>query len=212
MKLILRIHRSCFPSCGFVPEPHAVCALSFITDIIREIRWRPVIGDPTVMGWCTVIAYGFAAVLAIWVYWRKKDRIWIGAALALALLCINKELNLISLVTDLGRIAIHHLGVHEQRRELQKWLVSGVAAGIAIFSAWFIFRHHAFWLRYKLLASGLLFLMTFIVLRAISFHHFDTFLQSRCFGIKMNWALELSGIFLVGLAAAMELVKPAKSP
>jgi hypothetical protein len=57
---------------------------------------------------------------------------------------------------------------------------------------------------HKLLAAGSLFLLTFIVVRAISFHHVDEFLRTKILGFKMNWALELTGIFLVSLAAARE--------
>ena len=184
--------------------------MSFIIDIMREIRWRPTIGDPTFMGWFTVVAYGFAAMLAGWVYWRKKDRIWIGVALGLAALCVNKELDLQSLFTDIGRVASYHLGVYEQRREYQKWFVLGTITSAGILAAWFIFHHYSFWLRYKLLSSGLMFLMTFIVVRAISFHHFDMFLKSSVFGVRMNWALELGGILLVTLAAIAELAKPVR--
>jgi hypothetical protein len=184
--------------------------VSFVFDIMREIRWRPTIGDPTFMGWFTVVAYGLAALMAGWVYWRRKDRIWIAVAVGLAALCINKELDLQSLFTDIGRVASHHLGFYEQRRDYQKWFVLGTVAGAGIFAAWFVFRHYRFWLRYKLLSSGLMFLMTFIVVRAISFHHFDMFLKSTLFGVRMNWALELGGILLVSLAAVAELAKPAQ--
>ena len=49
-----------------------------------------------------------------------------------------------------------------------------------------------------------MFLLTFIVVRAISFHHFDLFLKARVGGLKMNWVLELGGIALVALAALRE--------
>jgi hypothetical protein len=184
--------------------------VSFIIDIMQEFRWRPKIGDPSFMGWFTVVAYGVAALLAGGVYLRRKDRIWIAVAVGLAVLCINKELDLQSLFTDIGRVASRHLGVYEQRRHYQKWFVLGTVAGAGIFAAWFMIRHYRFWFRYKLLSSGLMFLMTFIVVRAISFHHFDMFLKSSLFGVRMNWALELGGIFLVTLAAVAELAKPAK--
>jgi hypothetical protein len=179
-------------------------------DILEEFRWRPTIGDPSLMGWLTVAAYGVAALLALWVWYRQKNQLWLFVALGMTLLCLNKQLDLQSLFTDIGRVASHHLGFYEVRRDFQKWFVLGVVGGAGIFSAWFVFRHHAFWLRHKLLSSGLLFLMTFIVVRAISFHHFDMFLKSRFLGMKMNWTLELGGILLVGLAAGMELAKPAK--
>lgn len=30
-------------------------------DFIQQLRWRPEIGDPSVMGWLTVAAYALAA-------------------------------------------------------------------------------------------------------------------------------------------------------
>jgi hypothetical protein len=56
-----------------------------------------------------------------------------------------------------------------------------------------------------LLVSGLFLLLTFIVVRAISFHHVDEFIKVRVAGVRMNWLLELSGILLVMLAAVSEL-------
>ena len=54
---------------------------------------------------------------------------------------------------------------------------------------------------YWLLMLGVTFIVVFIVLRAASFHHFDVFLHSRYLGVKMNWAFELTGIGVMGLAA-----------
>ena len=42
----------------------------------------------------------------------------------------------------------------------------------------------------------------------ISFHHFDVFLKSAHLGVRMNWVLELGGIFMIALAALRE---PGKS-
>ena len=180
-------------------------------NFLNELRWRPVIGDPSLMGWLTVAAYGIAALLAARVWLKGKDKIWLAVALGMAALCVNKQLDLQSLVTDLGRVASHHAGFYEQRREYQKWFVLGVFASAVIFSGWFIWHFKGFWGRHKLLTAGVLFLVTFVMVRAISFHHFDSFLKLRLAGVKMNWALELGGIFLIGLAAVRERPeKPAK--
>lgn len=88
----------------------------------------------------------------------------------------------------------------------------GVVAGAGVFGAWFIWRFHGFWLRHKLLAAGLLFLGTFIVVRAISFHHFDSILKLSFLGMKVNWIMELGGISLIVSAAIMKLAgKDGKS-
>lgn len=184
-------------------------------DFISEISWRPTIGDPNFMGWFTVAAYGFCAVLAAVASWRKQagdspavrrmKRLWLGVAFLMACLCVNKQLDLQSLFTDIGRVISRHEGWYEQRREFQKWFVLGVLAGSGFFAYWFIWRYREFWVKHRLLAGGLLFLLTFIVVRAISFHHFDMVISSRLLGVKMNWVFELTGILLVSLAAAKEL-------
>lgn len=173
-------------------------------DILLKIKWRPEIGDPSFMGWFTVVAYAIAALLA-WRAWAgRRQRIWLGVALLMALLCVNKQFDLQSLFTDIGRELSRHGGWYERRRDFQKWFVLGVVAGSLLSGAWLAWRFRDFIRGHKLLAAGLLFLLTFVVVRAISFHHFDLFLKSRVVGMKMNWVLELGGIGLVGWAALRE--------
>lgn len=170
-------------------------------DLLLRIKWRPEIGDPTFMGWFTVAAYALAAVLA-WRAWSvKRERIWLGTAVLMALLCVNKQFDLQSLVTDIGREVARHGGWYEDRRKVQKGFVLAVLAGAGLFACWFVWRFRDFLVRNKLLAAGLFLLLTFIVVRAISFHHVDVFLKVRIAGIKMNWLLELGGISLVAVAA-----------
>ena len=189
-------------------------------DFISELRWRPTIGDPSFMGWFTAVAYGAGAVLAALAGWRntgsdsklfaRKDRLWLTIAFVMACLCVNKQLDLQSLFTDLGRVIARHQGWYEQRRDFQKWFVLGVLGLAGVFTFWFSWRFREFWTSHKLLAGGLLFLLTFIVVRAVSFHHVDVILRTKAFGVRMNWAFELTGIFLVSLAAAKECVARSK--
>ncbi len=177
-------------------------------DLLLRIKWRPEIGDPSLMGWFTVAAYLFAALLA----WRaaktaratRRNRIWLGVAVLMAALCINKQFDLQSLFTDLGREVANAGGWYGKRRSVQKWFVLGVVAGSGVFGCWFAWRFREFLTHHKLLSVGLLFLLTFIVVRAISFHHFDVFLKDDIAGVKMNWLLELSGIALIAGAAIRE--------
>ncbi len=174
-------------------------------NVLGKIRWHPEIGDHSFMGWFTVVAYGVAALIAVRVWWKRREGIWLLVALGMAGLCLNKQLDLQSLVTEIGRNIAHHGGWYEHRRDFQKWFVLGalaIAGVVGLLSFW---RFHRFWLRHKLLLAGGLFLVTFIVVRAISFHHLEVFLGSRVGGVKMNWALELGGIFLIGLACVMEM-------
>jgi hypothetical protein len=183
-------------------------------DFFSELSWRPTIGDPSFMGWFTVAAYGFGSALSALAgaklarsddrVHRREKWVWLAVAVVMALLCVNKQLDLQSLLTDIGRVLSRHQGWYEQRREFQRVFVVGVLFGSVMFGGWFIWRFREFWSTHKLLAGGMLFLLTFIVVRAISFHHFDMVISSRVLGVKLNWAFELSGIFLVSLAAARE--------
>ena len=173
-------------------------------NFLKEIRWEPTIGDPTFMGWFTVASYAVAALLAARVWLRKREKIWLLVTIGMAGLCVNKQLDLQSLITAIGRVIAWHEGWFEQRRAYQKWIVLGVMLFFAVVGAWSVWRFNAFWRSHLLLAAGGLFLVTFIAVRAISFHHVDVFLNSGLGGMRVNWILELSGIFLVGLAAVRE--------
>lgn len=184
---------------------------------LSELQWRPTIGDPTFMGWFTVAAYavvGGLAVLTATAYWDsytdrathvRTSKLWFAVAVLFAMLCINKQLDLQSLITDIGRIVARHQDWYEQRRAVQELFVLGVLLGSAGLTGWISWRYRIFCRQHKLLFAGLSLLLTFIVVRAISFHHVEEMLDSRVLGLKMNWALELSAIFLVGLAARREL-------
>lgn len=185
-------------------------------DLLLRIKWRPGIGDDSALGWFTVLAYAVAACLALLV-WKKAAtgrKIWFWVALLMALLCLNKQLDLQSLFTDLGREVANAGGWYGQRRGVQKWFVIGVVLGAGVFGAWFAWRFRDFLRHHKLLSVGLLFLLTFIVVRAISFHHFDVFLKTEFAGVRINGILELGGIFLIAAAAIRERLsqmKPAAS-
>lgn len=191
--------------------------------ILSNMRWRPGIGDPSVMGWLTVAAYACGVVLALCANQsdpsgedirqrRIRKRLWLAVAFVMACLCVNKQLDLQTLFTDIGRVFAKEQGWYDGRRSVQKAFILLVLAGAATFGGWFMWRFQAFWRSHKILLAGLLFLLTFIVVRAISFHHVDVFLGRELLGVKMNWALELTGIGLVCLAALREWRRRSPRP
>ncbi len=173
-------------------------------NFFKEVRWEPTIGDPSIMGWLTVAAYAVTAILAARVWIMQREKIWLLVSLGMAVLCVNKQLDLQSLFTAIGRVVAWHGGWFEERRSYQIWIVLGVILVCGICGAWSLWRYHSFWRKHLLLATGGLFLGTFIVVRAVSFHHVDVFLNSAMAGIRMNWLLELGGIFLIALATVTE--------
>lgn len=173
-------------------------------EILREFRWKLEIGDPTFLGWFTVSAYFLAALLAARAWHRQRDWVWFLVALGMVALGLNKQLDLQSLFTDIGRVASHHLGWYEQRRGVQKWFVLGAIPGSGILGAWFVWHRHAFWMSHKLLSSGLVLLTLFIFLRMMTFYHFDVIPANEVLAEAIDWTLELGGVFLIALAAKQE--------
>lgn len=175
-----------------------------------QFNWSPGIGDPTLMGWLTVALYLTAAMLT----WRvaqslgeeaKASRpdllIWRGLALFLLVLGVNKQLDLQSAFTELGRVLAHLQGWHEQRRLVQFGFIVAVG-GMALIAAIVLLA----WARRvqgatRLALIGAIWLVGFVVIRAASFHHIDELIHSRVLAIKWNWILEISGIALIILAA-----------
>lgn len=179
-------------------------------DILQRIQWRPQIGDPTLMGFLTVAAYGCAAITAFITAIRTalpERRMWWLVGILMALLCLNKQLDLQSLLTDIGRIIAFDQGWYEERRMIQKDFILGLLSLSGMTVAFLVWRFRSFWRKQFLLASGLAFLLTFILVRAVSFHHFDSILKIMVGGVKMNWFLELTGIALVWLAALLGCMK-----
>ena len=177
--------------------------------------WSPGIGDPTVLGWVTVVAY----LAAAWLCYRaavtvggglgdagastRRERIlWSLFAGALLLLGLNKQLDLHSALTEALRVVSRDQGWYESRREYQAAFV-GILASVAALG---VVGLTAFTWRMsrsiKLAGLGLGVLAAFVLVRAASFHHADQLLGSRVLGLKASWILELAGIAVAALGAS----------
>ena len=174
-------------------------------------EWHPTIGDPTFMGWFTVGSYFGCAIFGAMVVFvnRKRDRgflfFWSTTTLLMILLGINKQLDVQSLLTEVGRQIARAQGWMDSRRIVQFWfIVAFGTAAIAIFTL-FVIMMRGLFRRFALAFAGLFFLLSFIIIRACSFHHFDEMLGFRFFEFKMNWLLELTGIYLIFLAEFKEM-------
>jgi hypothetical protein len=171
-------------------------------------RWHPMIGDPSPMGWFTVGAYLACAILAFLAArsHSEQDRrpfiFWGIVSLLMLLLAINKQLDIQSLFTEIGRQIARHQGWMEQRRTVQFWFI--VLFGMISLTGFIVFACclRDLFKRFRTAFVGLFFLLCFIIVRAAGFHHFDEILQSRLLSMKMNWVIELTGIFII-LAAAI---------
>ena len=182
-------------------------------------RWHPGIGDPSWTGWLTVGAYALAATLAWLAFrscWSEAARhqrthpheaanerrlaaFWLVACLTVSVLGINKQLDLQSLLTQTLRETAHLHGWYEERRRYQAVFVVAIAgAGVLGVGTmgWVLRRVLA---RVWMGVLGLGWITSFVVIRAASFHHVDTFLRS--ISHAGNVAFELSGIAMVAAGA-----------
>lgn len=169
--------------------------------------WSPTIGDPGPLGWATVAAYLLAVVLSFAARSGATPLpltrvIWTGMTVGLVGLAMNKQLDLQSAGTAIMRHLAQTEGWYDQRRGLQETfiVVAVAAAGLAAVALGFIAQRLDRWTNLAL--AGLLTLMTFVVVRAASFHHVDALIGAAYAGVRLNHILELGGIGLIVVAAA----------
>jgi hypothetical protein len=173
-------------------------------------NWSPGLGDNHLMGWVTVAVYllaalGSARAMAAAIgpdrHLRRERLFWALMVLLLALLAVNKQLDLQSLFTAIGRCHAQLNGWYELRDRVQVWFVVGVGlsglAGLG-FLVWLL-RGLVSKLWPALLGAGLVSL--FVLIRAASFHHVDALIGLKVGGVRVNWLLELPGPILVLLVA-----------
>ncbi|MFP5270046.1 hypothetical protein [Coleofasciculus sp.] len=179
--------------------------------VIINGHWQPGIGDPTFMGWFTVVVYFITALLCLicalphrLVFLQRVNRnllLWGFFALILVLLGINKQLDLQSWLTTVGKELALSQGWYQQRRMVQVQFIGGIVIAALILLSVIGRAVYAERRTYRLALLGLMFLSCFIVIRASSFHHIDTLLGWQLVGLRMNWILELGGIACIAIAA-----------
>ncbi|WP_181280534.1 hypothetical protein [Aphanothece hegewaldii] len=190
-------------------SPHNI--LQPIWAIIVNDNWQPSIGDPSFMGWVTVGIYFITAFLCSWCAWRTFQLLsiyrfhhyywlWLGFSICLIILGINKQLDLQSWFTIVGKNLAISQGWYLQRRYIQVAFISGIAF---LFIACFFYLSKLVkkdWKIFRLTFFGFLFLSSFILIRASSFHHIDQLIGLQIVGFRLNWFLEIGGLLCISLS------------
>jgi hypothetical protein len=131
----------------------------------------------------------------------RMSALWKALALGLLLLGINKQLDLQTALTELGRILAAKQGWYERRQQVQiDFIIGVVLVGGWLFGSVLLLAGRNL-PRLGLALVGIVFLCCFVAIRASSFHHVDRLLGANLDGLKINWIMELGGIALVGLGA-----------
>jgi hypothetical protein len=175
-------------------------------------RWSPGIGDPTVMGWLTVALYALGAWNCFRVVTRHSNllrpgesRLWWILFYGLLALGINKQLDLQSALTEIGRILAEQQDWYDKRHEVQKVFIYSITAFAAFSTFLMAFLARKAPIATRIALTGCICLISFVVIRAASFHHFDIFIDRAIFGLKMNSILEMGGICIIIAGARLRL-------
>lgn len=173
--------------------------------------WEPGIGDPTLIGWFTTLAYLWASYACLRAHRSALVRhggvtrlasAWLLLCIAMLVLGINKELDLQTLFTAIGRHLAHSEGWYERRRMVEYWFVRALAVASVTsgaLGAWLMWRH---WRELWLAALGCVLLATFVLIRAAFFYRISMLLDDTVLGSSLSWLFELGGIACVGGGAS----------
>lgn len=176
-------------------------------------RWSIGIGDPTALGWFTVIAYFSTAALCWYAASRPLQRydsvsmatpfLWRLLSVLLIVLGINKQLDFQSLLTQIGKDMAIAQGWYEQRRFIQLGFITALgilgAMGLAVIGV--LLRYFGNAVRISLIGSALL--VIFVLARASSFHLMDVLIDQRLLGMRLNGWLELGSISCIAFGAIL---------
>lgn len=162
-----------------------------------------------------VTAYLLGAALCAVAAWRlyaggaRKTSVafWLVLTLVMATMGLSRMVDLGPLLTDHGRDFARDYGWYEDRRSIQRTavevvIISGAVAAF-IAAAWLAFAAAP---EHPLGALAVVYLATFVIVRAISLHQVDQLLYNHPIeGFRINALLELAGIAAVCLAAVASL-------
>jgi hypothetical protein len=131
----------------------------------------------------------------------RLDALWLCLSALMLFLGVNKQLDLQSAVTAVGRILAHGQGWYDHRHAVQAAFIVVVGlSGLAGLGAVALLARGHFE-RVRLALLGMVFLVAFVLIRASSFHHMDALIRTEVAGARMNWVLELGGIACVAASA-----------
>jgi hypothetical protein len=138
---------------------------------------------------------------------RTSVAFWLVLTLVMLTMGVSRMVDLGPLLTDHGRDIARDYGWYEDRRTLQRTAVEAViiggVVGALVAAAWLAFAAAP---EHPLAAMAIVYLATFVAVRAISLHQVDQLLYNHPIeGVRVNALLELGGIAAVCLAAVVSL-------
>lgn len=183
---------------------------------LHDGRWHPGIGDPDATGWMTVAAYA-STMLLCYLCQRQAQpgparQFWWAMALTMCALGLNKQLDLQTWLTQLGRDLALQYGWYAHRRLVQAVFIGALLCAGLFARSRLLHRLKGLDVYARRAASGLVVLGIFVLVRATSFHHVDALLGFSIESIRLNVVLELGGIAIIAIAAWGRLRVPIAKP
>ncbi|MGA2540016.1 MAG: hypothetical protein ABSG78_00490 [Verrucomicrobiota bacterium] len=174
--------------------------------------WHPRLDNPGFLGWSVVAAYLIAAAFCaraalarrkLGPEERRFSVIWWLLALGLLFLGVNKQLNLQTLLIDLGRQAALAGGWYEREKARQAQLIFSAAFTLAglVAACFLLARFRRFFARNPGALAGVVVLLLFVLIRAASINHVFERAGIRQDDKKWTWVLEIAGSAVLALAA-----------
>jgi uncharacterized membrane protein YbhN (UPF0104 family) len=127
--------------------------------------------------------------------------LWRAISVAFIALGVNKQLDLQSALTELGRVLATSQGWYEQRQVVQFWFILAAGSICLLLGLILLVMARRAPLPTWVALVGVTLVLAFVAIRAASFHHFDRFIGTRILGLKWNWVLEIGGISIVLIAS-----------
>jgi hypothetical protein len=124
----------------------------------------------------------------------RARALWLGLAVILVLLGINKQLDLQTALTEIARKLARTEGWFKDRRPVEvAFLVTLTLGGLASLRLVFLLaREQPRGIRAVLAGAALL--VGFVVLRAANFHHIHELIGVDPGGYSWNWVIEVGGL------------------
>ncbi|CAG7857829.1 hypothetical protein MCAMS1_02801 [biofilm metagenome] len=173
------------------------------------------------MGWLTVAAYFTSAGLSFLVFWKsanlfpiatvnKQQSFWLILTFSLLFLGVNKQLDIQSYLTAIGKYFAMRGGWYQHRQVVQWLFIKFILLSSVCLLAFLLWYLRETLLINAIAIVGICLLIAFIAIRASSFHHVDLLIHSTIFNVRINWIIELSGIMMIALSAVLTLIMPVK--
>jgi hypothetical protein len=144
--------------------------------------WHLGVGDPTVLAWIVTAGYIFCALFSVRAALASTGKAgptphpakpWWSLAAVAAVLGVNKQLDLQTLLIELARGATRTAGLYEVRRGVQKVFVVLIIAVVAVVAWRWVRVQRVFLARHRTLVAGVALIGLYTLLRMAAINHIE---------------------------------------